>query len=155
VPQRAGQGCRTAHHWELSCLAEKAITDAARVARNARRALARADTSTSGRLGRLVSDLDTTIQRTTRIVAQTRMRLAGQIPDGASRLVSLHHPDARPIVKGRIGRPVEFGSKAQVADNPDGVVPDYRSRLATRWMRRCWPRRWSGSRPGRAGFPGR
>jgi len=110
---------------ELSCLAEQAITDAARVARNARRALARADTSASGRLGRLVSDLDTTIQRTTRIVAQARMRLAGQIPDGASRLVSLHDPDARPIVKGRIGKPVEFGYKAQVADNPDGVVLDY------------------------------
>lgn len=52
------------------------------------------------------------------------MRLAGQIPEGASRLVSLHDPDARPIVKGRIGKPVEFGYKAQVADNPDGVMLD-------------------------------
>jgi len=69
--------------------------------------------------------LDTTLQRTTRIIAQTRMRLAGGTPDGASRLVSLHDPDARPIVKGRLGKPVEFGYKAQVADNPDGVVLDY------------------------------
>jgi IS5 family transposase len=27
--------------------------------------------------------------------------------------------------KGRLGKPVEFGYKAQVADNPDGVVLDY------------------------------
>jgi IS5 family transposase len=40
-------------------------------------------------------------------------------PDGATRLVSLHDPDARPILKGRLGKPVEFGDKAQVLDNPD------------------------------------
>jgi transposase, IS5 family len=61
---------------------------------------------------------------TPHIVAQTRIRLAGGTADGASRLVSLHDPDARPIVKGRLGKPVEFGDKAQVADNPDGVVLD-------------------------------
>ena len=59
------------------------------------------------------------------VIGQTRTRLAGGTPDGATRLVSLHDPDARPIVKGRLGKPVEFGYKAQVADNPDGVVLDY------------------------------
>ena len=59
------------------------------------------------------------------IVAQTRSRLAGQLPDSATRLVSLHDPGARPIRKGRIDRPVEFGYKAQVIDNDDGVVLDY------------------------------
>ena len=44
--------------------------------------------------------------------------------NGASRLVSLHDPDARPIRKGRLGRPVEFGYKAQVLDNADGIVLD-------------------------------
>ena len=43
----------------------------------------------------------------------------------ATRLVSLHDPDARPIAKGRLGKPVEFGSKAQVVDNEDGVVLDH------------------------------
>ena len=33
--------------------------------------------------------------------------------------------DARPIAKGRINRPVEFGYKAQVVDNEDGIVVDY------------------------------
>jgi len=58
-------------------------------------------------------------------VAQTRTRLAGQTPQSATRLVSLHDPDARPIRKGRIDRPVEFGDKAQVADNDDGIIPGY------------------------------
>ena len=39
--------------------------------------------------------------------------------------MSLHDPDARPIVKGRLGKPVEFGYKTQIADNPDGLVLDY------------------------------
>ena len=59
------------------------------------------------------------------MIGQTRTRLAGGTPDGATRLVSLHDPDARPIVKGRLGKPVEFGYKAQVGDNADGVVLDY------------------------------
>ena len=59
------------------------------------------------------------------ITAQARQRLAGDMPAGASRRVSLHDPDARPIAKGRLGKPVEFGYKAQVADNDDGVILDY------------------------------
>jgi IS5 family transposase len=73
----------------------------------------------------LVGQLQTTIQRTRRLLDQARTRLAGGMPDGAIRLVSLHDPDARPIRKGRIGHPVEFGYKAQVADNPDGIVCDH------------------------------
>ena len=40
-------------------------------------------------------------------------------------MVSLHDADARQIVKGRLGRPVEFGYKAQIVDNEDGVVVDH------------------------------
>jgi transposase, IS5 family len=43
--------------------------------------------------------------------------------------VSLHDPDARPIVKGRLGKPVEFGYKAQITDNADGLVLDYEVRI--------------------------
>ena len=37
----------------------------------------------------------------------------------------MHDPDARPIAKGRLGKPVEFGYKAQVTDNVDGIVLDH------------------------------
>jgi transposase, IS5 family len=110
---------------DLADLAEQAVGDAVQVARNARRHLARAGEQPTGKLARLVADLEATIARTGQVIGQARTRLAGQTPDGATRLVSLHDPDARPICKGRLGKPVEFGYKAQVADNPDGVVLDY------------------------------
>jgi hypothetical protein len=99
------------------------------VAGNARRHLARAGGQAGGKLARLVEELETTIARTGQLIGQTRIRLAGQTPDGATRLVSLHDANARPICKGRLGKPVEFGYKAQVADNPDGVVLDYQVEL--------------------------
>jgi transposase, IS5 family len=110
---------------ELATLAEQATADATRVVRNARRSLARAGGRASGKLTRLVADLETTIGRTSQVIGQARTRLAGGTPDGATRLVSLHDPDARPIVKGRLGKPVEFGYKAQVLDNPDAIVLDH------------------------------
>jgi IS5 family transposase len=111
---------------ELASLAEKAAAQAAAVLRNGRRALPRALTGRMrGRLRRALDELAVTISRTATIVAQTRSRLAGQMPDSATRLISLHDPDARPIRKGRIDRPVEFGYKAQVIDNDDGVIADY------------------------------
>jgi transposase, IS5 family len=111
---------------ELAGLAEKTAAEAAAVLRNGRRALPKALSGRMrGRLRRALDELAVTIGRTGKIVAQTRTRLAGQVPESATRLVSLHDPDARPIRKGRIDRPVEFGFKAQVTDNDDGVILDY------------------------------
>ncbi|MBY0391601.1 MAG: transposase, partial [Mycobacterium pseudokansasii] len=78
-----------------------------------------------GRLVRAVNDLAKLLDATRQIVAQTRLRIAGHTPDGATRRVSLHDGDARPIAKGCLGKPVEFGYKAQVVDNGDGIVLDH------------------------------
>jgi hypothetical protein len=43
--------------------------------------------------------LETLISRLDQVVAQTRLRLSGETPEGATRLVSLHDPDARRIKK--------------------------------------------------------
>jgi IS5 family transposase len=77
------------------------------------------------RVRRLLSDLGVLLERTGRVIVQARCRLNGDQPAGADRLVSLHEPDARPIRKGRIGKPVEFGYKAQVVDNTDGLIVDH------------------------------
>jgi transposase, IS5 family len=98
---------------ELAGLAEATAAEASAVLRNGRRALPRALTGRMrGRMRRALDELAVTLGRTATVVAQARSRLAGQMPDGATRLVSLHDPDARPIRKGRIDRPVEFGYKA-------------------------------------------
>jgi IS5 family transposase len=126
---------------ELANLAETAAKDAERLLVNAKRALRRAHTKANnlkacgghdpvagrrrGQLARAVNDLTELLAATRQIAAQTRQRLSGVTPDGATRRVSLHDPDARPIAKGRLGRPVEFGHKAQLVDNDNGVVVDH------------------------------
>src|SRR5215203_2634261 len=100
---------------ELADLAETAANEAERLLANAKRALRKTkidaekrkanghcDAVTGRRRGRLVravNDLTELLDATRKIVEQTRERLAGRIPDGATRQVSLHDPDARPIRK--------------------------------------------------------
>jgi transposase, IS5 family len=110
---------------QLADIAEAAMTDAQAVVRNARRGLSRATGRRRGRLHRAINDLATLLTRTEQVVCQTRSRLAGVMPDSASRVVSFHDVDARPIRKGRLGKPVEFGYKAQVIDNADGIILDH------------------------------
>jgi transposase, IS5 family len=69
-----------------------------------------------------VTELEQTICVLEQVIAQTRTRRKGEMPDGSTRVVSLHDTDARPIRKGRLGRPVEFGFKGQVVDNAAGCA---------------------------------
>jgi transposase, IS5 family len=126
---------------ELADLAETAAHDAERLLVNARRALRRARAKAEsrrargehdpvagrrrGQLARATNDLTELLAATRQIATQTRRRMSGVTPDGATRRVSLHDPDARPIAKGRLGKPVEFGHKAQLVDNEDGIVVDH------------------------------
>jgi transposase, IS5 family len=110
---------------ELAGIAEACMREAAVVVRNARRALRTATGTRGGPLQQAISHLDALMTRTQRVVTQTRSRLGGVMPESASRVVSLHDVDARPIRKGRLGKPVEFGYKAQIVDNADGVILDH------------------------------
>ena len=105
---------------ELADLAQAAAQDAQRVLVNARRALRRAQATAArlaeagvpdpvagrrrGRLARAINDLSALLDATAKIAEQARQRIAGTTPDGASRVVSLHDADARPIAKGRLAR---------------------------------------------------
>lgn len=109
----------------LADLAQRATDDAAPVLANARRALKRVSGRQRGQLRKAINELAILTTRARQVVAQTRRRVAGAKVDSATRVVSLHEPDARPIKKGRLGKPVEFGSKAQVLDNQDGLILDY------------------------------
>lgn len=93
--------------------------------RNSRRGLR--ERSVTGAQLATLARLEALADRVEKIAAQTKSRVVdGVTPEGATRIVSLQDPDARPICKGRLGRPVEFGYKAQVIDNEDGVVLDWR-----------------------------
>ena len=110
---------------ELAEITKAAIREATTVIGNARRALRTAAGHRKGRLHRAINDLESMASCAERVVAQTRSRLAGVMPESATRVVSLHDIDARPIRKGLLGKPVEFGYKAQIVDNADGVILDH------------------------------
>jgi IS5 family transposase len=110
---------------ELAGIAERVADQAEAVVRNARRMLRTRGEQASGIARAAVNELERTATLTRKVAAQTRQRLAGTTPHGATRVVSLHDADARPIAKGRLGKPVEFGYKAQLVDNDDGVIVDH------------------------------
>jgi IS5 family transposase len=83
--------------------------------------------------------------RAQRVATQIKQRLAGEpIPD---RLVSMFDPDARPIRKGKLGKPNEFGyvtQLAEVTENPGAAragssSPPQRSSATRRSTRCCQP----------------
>jgi len=108
---------------DLARVGEQAVCEARNVIRNARRKLRHAGHSAKAKAE--IDELEQTADAAEQIADQTRQRVAGATPDGSSRRVSLHDGDARPIVKGRLGKPVEFGYKGQVLDNEDGVIVDH------------------------------
>jgi transposase, IS5 family len=89
---------------EMAVIASRGVAGARTVLRNARRALARRGEAPTTKTATLVANLERVAARVERVAAQTRQRISGVTPDGATRIVSLHDPDARPIVKGRLGK---------------------------------------------------
>jgi IS5 family transposase len=79
---------------------------------------------TPRQIKRRLGQLTTWLERTERVIEQTKQVLGGN-PHIKNRLVSLFDPDARPIVKGNLRRPVEFGYKVSATDEDRGFVTDY------------------------------
>jgi len=89
-----------------------------RSVREARRLAAQARTKARGRGAQAklhaARRLDELAERAEKVARQIELRLAGEkISD---RLVSLADPDARPIRKGKLGKPTEFGYVFQLAE---------------------------------------
>jgi transposase, IS5 family len=106
---------------ELAVLAETAVEQARRVLVNAQRMGDRP----VRRLRRMLADLGHLLDAVTQVIAQTRIRLSGETPPAKTRRVSLHDDDARPIRKGSLATPTQFGYTGQITDNRDGIVVDY------------------------------
>jgi len=107
---------------ELADLDEATADEAGRVLVNARRGIVRPGGQASGRLIAAVADWSSSWAAPGRSSPRPGPGWGGVMPASASRLVSLHDPDARPIAKGQLGKPVEFGYKAQLVDNVEGIV---------------------------------
>lgn len=102
---------------ELRTLVATAGRQARRVLRNAKKRARRA-----GKRGQLaIAGLGREIELADRVGDQTRRRLAGET-NIANRLVSLCDLEARPIRRGRLRKPTEFGYKLALGDTREGFV---------------------------------
>jgi transposase, IS5 family len=101
----------------LASLAQRTVRQAKRVLRNARRRAKKAPQKVAAAISRLATD----VERAERVVDQSRRRVAGEnaIPN---RMISLCDIDARPIRRGKLRNPTEFGYKVAVGDTPEGFV---------------------------------
>lgn len=106
---------------EAGKLLERSLREARRLTEHARRSArgrgAQAKLRAARRLERLV-------ERCERVAGQIRARLRGE--PIADRLVSLADPDARPIRKGKQGKPTEFGYVVQIAEVTPNTGPGAR-----------------------------
>jgi IS5 family transposase len=96
---------------ETGELLSKSIKEARRLAKIARR---KARGRGAKAKLKAAAALEEMADRCEKVSRQIRQRVAGEpIKD---RLVSLHDPDARPIRKGKLGKPNEFGFVSQLAE---------------------------------------
>jgi transposase, IS5 family len=113
-------------------LVERSIREAKRLVAVARR---RARGRGAKAKLRQINELEKFIERAERVTEQIRKRMRGErITD---RLVSIFDPDARPIRKGKLGKPNEFGFVAQICEVTENtrtgarglIIPATSSRL--------------------------
>src|SRR6516225_2517620 len=106
---------------ETGELLERSVKEARRLA-----ALARRRARGRGAKVKLkaAAGLEEMADRCEKVARQIRQRVAGEaIKD---RIVSLHDPDARPIRKGKLGKPNEFGYVSQLAEVTENTKPGAR-----------------------------
>ena len=103
---------------EIHRLATDAVGEAeAECYRNARRAVRAGKHAPIDVLDRLGKEL----ANARRVLDQTAQRLRG-VKSIPGRLVSLSDTDARPIRRGKLRRPTEFGYKVAVGESPEGFI---------------------------------
>jgi IS5 family transposase len=113
---------------EVLALTEQAGRLLSKSIREARRVAVAARRRARGRGARAklaaIERLEEMTDRAERVARQIKLRLAGEpIPD---RLVSMFDPDARPIRKGKLGKPNEFGYVAQICEVTENTKPGAR-----------------------------
>jgi IS5 family transposase len=105
-------------------VAKRTITQARGVARSARRRAAHKPLAVRRRVARLAEELNGFADLTERVLHQTELRLRGQLSI-PNRIVSIFDPDARPIRRGKLSTPTEFGYKQEITEVENGIISDY------------------------------
>lgn len=118
------QATRASVTAEVLTIAERLVRRARRVQEQVAQWFERQGAQAPKQVTHRLRQLITWLERTERVIRQTKQVLGGDrhVKD---RLVSLFDPDARPIKKGNLRRPTEFGYKIVVTDEDHGFVTDY------------------------------
>lgn len=109
---------------EILAITGGVVRRAGEIADHLAPAVAAASEGATAVVRRGLAQLTTWLVRTRRVIAQTEQVLSGNV-HVKNRLVSLFDPDARPIRRGKLKEPTEFGYKVSVADDERGFVTDY------------------------------
>lgn len=103
----------------------KLIRVAGRFVRQARRAAAAARRrELTGAAERSLAKLDTLLPRAEQVVRQTRARIVRGITDSKGKLLSLFEPYAQILRRGKLRKPVGFGTVVKVQEADGGIVTD-------------------------------
>lgn len=105
-------------------IARRVVTGARAVAHQVSETLGEVGVAAAKRTQRLVGRLRQIADVTATVVKQTQQVLSGNchIPN---RVVSLYDPEARPIRKGKLKAPTEFGYKVLIQETEDRLVTGY------------------------------
>ncbi len=109
---------------ELVTKAESTVKEARNVLKNAVHKIWHDGQKACSEMKRLVESLKEQIEVTERIIEQSRQVVMGNrnIPD---RVVSLFDTEARPIKKGKLKAPTEFGYKLFLQETEEQVITGY------------------------------
>jgi IS5 family transposase len=109
---------------EILGIARRVVTGAKAIAHQATESVKEAGEATGKTVRHLAKRLREVADLTEKVIEQTKQVLAGnrRIPD---RIVSLADPDARPIKKGKLKSPTEFGCKVLIQETEERLVTGY------------------------------
>lgn len=112
---------------EVAALTKASLGQARQLLDEAKQAATGVDRGSRRRAARVIAELDETIGLSGKVVEQIRQRFAHE--KIAERLVSLSDPDARPIRKGKMPNPNQFGYMTQYAELTANTRPGARGLL--------------------------
>ncbi|MBO8170119.1 MAG: ISNCY family transposase [Thermoanaerobacteraceae bacterium] len=126
LKRRTGQAIEEVNKITADILtkAESTVEEATTILKNASHKIWRDGDKASSKAKQLVQKLKEQIDVNKRVIEQSKEVVSGnrKIPD---RVVSIHDTEARPIRKGKLKAPTEFGYKVLVQETEDRLITGY------------------------------
>lgn len=120
-------------------ITDKLVDKAIETMTNAHQIMDKAEEVLGEQMGkkRKIEKLDKVIVTADKIANQT-LKVNNGNTHISNRVISLHDPDARPIQKGKLKSPTEFGYKTEITENDDRIITDYKVHVEILVMKVFW-----------------